>query len=109
MAVEADFSLDEKRLTIKIRGRFDFGKHQDFRNAYEHLPARAESVVVDLGAATYLDSSALGMLLLLRDHQGEQDAGRIQVINTSSDVYQILAISNFTQLFEISQRPDVCR
>lgn len=34
MAVETDVSQDGKKLTIKIKGRFDFGKHQDFREAY---------------------------------------------------------------------------
>jgi anti-anti-sigma factor len=57
--------------------------------------------VVDLKEATYLDSSALGMLLLLRDHVGGDDA-EVQVVNTSPDVRKILAISNFDKLFDIS-------
>ena len=57
--------------------------------------------VVDLKEATYLDSSALGMLLLLRDHAGGDDA-EVQVINSNSDVRKILAISNFDKLFDIS-------
>ncbi|EKT4521093.1 STAS domain-containing protein [Pseudomonas putida] len=101
MAVESDFSKDEKKLTIKVTGRFDFGRHQEFRNAYERQPVRPDSVVVDLKDATYLDSSALGMLLLLRDHEGGEDAC-ISVINTSPDVRKILAISNFEKLFDIS-------
>ncbi|HGM5581225.1 TPA: STAS domain-containing protein [Pseudomonas putida] len=99
MAVETDFSPDEKQLTIKVKGRFDFGKHQEFRSAYERYSA--DHVVVDLKDATYLDSSALGMLLMLRDHAGGDDS-RICLTNTSPDVRKILAISNFTKLFEIS-------
>ncbi|MNR56929.1 hypothetical protein D3C85_1776040 [compost metagenome] len=60
-----------------------------------------KSVVVDLKDATYLDSSALGMLLLLRDHAGG-DRSDIRLINSSSDVTKILAISNFDKLFDIS-------
>ncbi|WP_327440033.1 STAS domain-containing protein [Pseudomonas donghuensis] len=101
MAVESVVSQDGKKLTIKVRGRFDFGKHQEFRNAYEHEPARPDSVVVDLKEATYLDSSALGMLLLLRDHAGG-DESDVRVVNASSDVRKILAISNFDKLFDIS-------
>jgi anti-anti-sigma regulatory factor len=48
-----------------------------------------------------MDSSALGMLLLLRDHAGGDDA-EVQVINISSDVRKILAISNFDKLFDIN-------
>jgi len=41
------------------------------------------------------------MLLLLRDHPGG-DSAQIRLLNRSSDVRKILAISNFEQLFQIS-------
>ncbi|MNH48012.1 hypothetical protein D3C79_1115530 [compost metagenome] len=56
---------------------------------------------MDLREATYLDSSALGMLLMLRDYIGG-DESQIRVVNTNSDVRKILAISNFDKLFDIS-------
>lgn len=98
MAVES-ISQDGK-LTIRVKGRFDFGKHQEFRSAYERL-GKPDLVIVDLKDTTYLDSSALGMLLMLRDHAGGDDA-YVQVINTNPDVRKILAISNFDKLFDIS-------
>ena len=93
MAVESEMSQDGK-LTIRVKGRFDFGKHQEFREAYDRKDQKPASVVVDLKEATYLDSSALGMLLMLRDHVGGEESD-IRVVNTSSDVRKILAISNF--------------
>ncbi|MNI95463.1 STAS domain protein [compost metagenome] len=99
MSVVTEVSPDGKKLTISVKGRFDFAKHQDFRASYEHKELKA--VVVDLKEATYLDSSALGMLLLLRDHAGGDDSD-IRVVNSSSDVRKILAISNFDKLFDIS-------
>lgn len=101
MAVESALSQDGEELTIKVKGRFDFAKHQEFRRAYECEPRAPKLVIVDLKEATYLDSSALGMLLLLRDHAGGDDA-QVRVVNTNSDVRKILAISNFDRLFEIS-------
>ncbi|ROL62853.1 STAS domain-containing protein [Pseudomonas vranovensis] len=101
MAVVSEVSPDGRKLTISVKGRFDFGKHQEFRDCYERSEKRPDSVVVDLKEATYLDSSALGMLLLLRDHVGGDDS-EIRVVNTSSDVRKILAISNFDKLFDIS-------
>jgi anti-anti-sigma factor len=56
---------------------------------------------LDLKETTYLDSSALGMLLLLRDHAGGDDSD-IRVVNPNSDVRKILAISNFDKLFDIA-------
>ncbi|MCK1793976.1 STAS domain-containing protein [Pseudomonas violetae] len=99
MSVVTEVSPDGQKLTISIKGRFDFAKHQAFRESYEHKALNA--VVVDLKDATYLDSSALGMLLLLRDHAGG-DHSDIRVVNSSIDVKKILAISNFDKLFDIS-------
>ena len=101
MSVESEVSLDGKQLTIAIKCRFDFGSHQPFRDSYERFYKVPDVYVVDLKEATYLDSSALGMLLLLRDHAGGDNAD-VRVIISSSDVRKILAISNFDRLFEIS-------
>ncbi|BDB21155.1 STAS domain-containing protein [Pseudomonas sp. CYM-20-01] len=100
MSVESEVSLDGTKLTIAVKGRFDFGSHQTFREAYERFYKVPNTYIVDLKETTYLDSSALGMLLLLRDHAG--DDADIRVINSNSDVRKILGISNFDKLFDIS-------
>ena len=101
MSVESEVSLDGKTLTIAIKGRFDFGSHQVFRDAYERFYKVPQGYIVDLKETTYMDSSALGMLLLLRDHAGGHNS-EVRVINSSSDVRKILAISNFDKLFDIN-------
>ena len=101
MSVESEVSLDGTKLTISIKGRFDFGSHQAFRDAYERFYKVPEIYVVDLKHTTYMDSSTLGMLLLLRDHAGGDNA-EVQVINSNSDVRKILAISNFDKLFDLT-------
>lgn len=87
-------------LSIKIQGRFDFSSHQQFREAYENLPQPPNQVVIDMEQTTYLDSSALGMLLLLRDFSGG-DQANIAIVNSNDEVKKILSISNFEQLFDI--------
>ena len=101
MAITSLPSSDGQELTILIQGRFDFGAHQEFRNAYERVNSTPQRYIVDLKETTYLDSSALGMLLLLRDHAGG-DSAQIRLLNCNSDVRKILAISNFEQLFRIA-------
>lgn len=100
MSVVTEISDDGKKLTISIKGRFDFGRHQEFRESYEKFHKQPETYVVDLKDTTYLDSSALGMLLLLRDYAGGEDAD-VSVTNCGADVRKILAISNFDKLFDI--------
>ncbi len=92
---------DGTELTIKVSGKFDFSCHQDFRGAYEDQESKPESFKIDLAETTYLDSSALGMLLLLRDFAGG-DSASISIVNCNSDIKKILAISNFEQLFTIA-------
>lgn len=100
MGIQSRVSEDGQELRIAIQGRFDFSAHQEFRGSYESLAGQPSHYVVDLAETTYLDSSALGMLLLLRDHASNNEAD-IEIVNCSSDVKKILTISNFEQLFNI--------
>lgn len=92
--------MDDGELVISVQGRFDFSVHQEFRQAYERAAEPPQRYRVDMSGADYLDSSALGMLLLLREHAGG-DAADITIANCNPDVGRILTISNFNQLFTI--------
>lgn len=100
MTVTATMSADGEELLIAVQGRFDFSVHQDFRRAYEEAPGMPQRYCVDLARTTYLDSSALGMLLLLRDHAGG-DAANISIANSNEEIHKVLTISNFDQLFKL--------
>jgi anti-anti-sigma factor len=86
---------------IKINGRFDFSCHAAFREAYSGAPTGTE-FVVDMEAASYMDSAALGMLLLLREHV-QQQGGRVSITNCRGQTYDVLQIANFHRLFKIAQ------
>ena len=101
MTISSQLSADGQELTITIQGRFDFNAHQAFRDAYQRADCTPQRYVVDLCGATYLDSSAPGMLLLLRDHGGS-DKADIRLINCNPDVRKVLSVSNFEQLFVIA-------
>lgn len=101
MAVASQLLADGAELVIRVSGRFDFSAHQEFRDAYELLPERPSRYRVDMRDTSYLDSSALGMLLLLRDYAGGDNA-EVELVNCNPDVRKILTISNFEQLFTIN-------
>jgi len=92
--IQTEVTQDGRDIRIAVQGRFDFSAHKDFRDSYETLAASPERFTVDLREATYLDSSALGMLLLLRDYAGG-DASEVSIVNCNPDVRKILTISNF--------------
>ncbi|MCC7081642.1 MAG: STAS domain-containing protein [Burkholderiales bacterium] len=87
---------------IQLRGRFDFGSHREFKTSYE-APLGASEVSelhIDMGGVEYLDSSALGMLLILKERAGASNK-RIAITNCRGAVRQVLDIANFSKLFQI--------
>lgn len=100
MAVETNLDAENKRLEIKISGRFDFSVHQDFRKATQQASSGVTAIVVDMSSTDYVDSSALGMLLVLRDKVGE-NKNAISIKNAKPEVRKILDIANFDKLFTL--------
>ncbi len=100
MKIQTRLENNDQDLVIQINGRFDFSTHQVFREAYEKQPETVRRYIIDMSETSYLDSSALGMLLLLRDYAGGESA-MITIVNCNVDVRKILTISNFEQLFDI--------
>jgi anti-anti-sigma factor len=100
MTITSTASQDGRELTIHIQGRFDFSALQNFRNAYETLDRPADRYVIDMKDSDYLDSSALGMLLALRDYAGG-DVSNIRIVNCKADVKKILVITKLDELFQL--------
>jgi anti-anti-sigma factor len=99
MAITSKISDDQQEVMVTVEGRFDFNALRDFRKAYESQP-KAPRYVLDFAKTEYLDSSALGMLLALRDYAGG-DKSNIRVMNTIPDVKKILVITKLDGLFKI--------
>lgn len=88
---------------VRLTGRFDFNAHRDFRAAYEPLLGETDvrEMTIDLSGVEYLDSSALGMLLMLRDKAGAANKA-LTLSNVRGSVKQVLDIANFGKLFKIA-------
>ena len=89
--------------TLSMSGRFDFGSHRSFKQAYDLLlPQKAITrLEINLADVTYMDSSALGMLLLL--HERAQAEGKeIVLTRANPTIRQTLDIANFGKLFTIN-------
>lgn len=99
MAISGEVGSDGSSVLIKITGRFDFNAHHDFRNIYRNEKASA-AYTIDMSGTEYIDSSALGMLLLLREHAGNESAN-ITIEGCNEEIKKIFAISNFEKLFTI--------
>lgn len=103
MSVTAVSNENGNKVELTITGRFDFNQHSEFRNGYRNENPGAD-YIVNMKNADYLDSSALGMLLLLREHAGSENA-KISIINTPAEIKKIFKNANFESLFKISWIP----
>lgn len=99
MSVEAE--VVSGILSIKIRGRFDFSVHKQMREATNLAVSDINKIEVDLSGTDYLDSSALGMLLVLRD-KVSGDKNGVLIKGARPEVKKILEIANFDKLFSLS-------
>ncbi len=100
MSIESTVTAEKNEVLIRVSGRLDFSKNGEFRAAYEGTPGEGTRYVVDLTDAQYLDSSALGMLLVFRNFAGG-DSADVEIRVEDPNVRRILEIANFQELFQI--------
>ncbi len=92
-------TISGARATITLTGKFDFHSRQPFNQALEKaLASQAREVVIHLGEVSYLDSSALGLLLVTQDKA--KTAGKTLLLGgVQGAVKQVLEIANFHKRF----------
>ncbi|PWB58293.1 MAG: anti-anti-sigma factor [Nitrosomonadales bacterium] len=101
-SIQIKNTQENGKAIIYLAGRFDFNSHRQFREAYEQAlkePA-IKSIEIDLGSVDYLDSSALGMLLLLREKAANASKS-LALANCRGIVQQVIEVANFNKLFTI--------
>ena len=95
-------NVNGNTVNISVSGRFDFASHKEFREAYRNTPSGSNNeYIIDMSSTEYVDSSALGMMLLLREHAGG-DQANVSIHGCRKEVKDILIVSNFDKLFKIS-------
>lgn len=100
MAVHVAPSDDQRRLMIRVDGAFDFHVHREFRDAYRKGGDHVSDYVIDLAGTDYMDSCALGMLVLMHERLASSQ-GRVRVINADTGIRRILELAKLDQLIDI--------
>lgn len=102
MPVIQEISNDGMVVQINVEGQFDYRLSQQFRDAYRHVPDNdGVTFQIDLSNASSIDSSALGMMLLLREY-AKCKGGSVVISSPSEQVDTVLKVANFEQLFIIN-------
>jgi len=97
----------EEELIVKLSGIFDYNVRTAFRDSYENYqPRKSNQYVLDFSDVSFIDSSALGMLLLMIDFVGTNrqhlDDSKIRLIHCSEQIKNIFEVARFHVLFDIS-------
>ncbi len=97
--MEIEIVKDAERLVIRMSGRFDARCQKRFFEVVDQsMEDVAPIIQIDLADVSYLDSSALGMLLAVRERV--KNAGRtVSLVNAVGNVRQVIEIANFAKLF----------
>ncbi|MEO5362622.1 MAG: STAS domain-containing protein [Magnetococcus sp. DMHC-8] len=91
----------DKETTIIIKGRFIFDLHPQFRAAYlVGSDQDNRRYTIDMGGVEYIDSSAIGMLLMMREETAATNEN-ITIVKASPTVLKALKMVGFDQLFTI--------
>jgi anti-anti-sigma factor len=94
--------VSDSAAVIRLEGRFDFQAHRDFKQCCDSALANesVRRIEVDFDNVEYLDSSALGMLLMLKE-RAERKTRTISLVNCKGTVRNILEVANFNKLFTV--------
>ncbi|MFT4940770.1 MAG: anti-anti-sigma factor [Paraglaciecola sp.] len=89
--------------TIGLPERFDFGFHRQFLELSQQafLNDGCKHIILDFSRVTYIDSSALGMIVLL--HKKAKSASiSTSVSGAKGAAAEVLNMTNLDQLFDIT-------
>lgn len=87
--------------TVYIDGSFAFQLQGEFRQAYESLAEKCKEVRVDLDRADYMDSSGLGMLLVMKKFLDGKNM-KYEIVGSKGQTYDLLQLTHFNKYFKIN-------
>ncbi len=87
--------------TIRLPSRFDFSFHRQFADLYNPLieDASCKEIILDFNQVEYLDSSALGMMVLLQK-RSSTSAKKVKIKGARGATDEILKMANMQKIFE---------
>lgn len=99
-------SLDGERHVIAVRGEIDLFTAPDLKAALlEAIDAGRTRIVVDLSETSFLDSTALGVLIGAIKRLRARN-GTLTIVNVDANIAKTFEITGLDQIFAISASRD---
>lgn len=91
---------------VTLEGRFEFGTRHEYKRVIGQIVQEGHrQLVLDLERVTFLDSSALG-LLLLTDQNFKLNKGTFSLVRPTGYVRQVLELANLPRVIPIFESID---
>lgn len=88
------------RVLVQMDGRFDFATRKIFKDAMDEAMREGIPIVLDLGRVSFVDSSALGLLVI--SHQNLKNKKiPFCLVNPQTYVRQVLDLANVAKMIPI--------
>lgn len=97
------YQLDQQNdaYVVRLSGDFTFSDNGRFRNLLMSLrEVKARSLMLVMDKLSFIDSAALGMLLLLHDEATRQQM-KVTMSGVNGQIKKMLQLSNFDEIFDI--------
>jgi len=99
--MKTEITSQENFTNISLDGRFDRTCSRDFREAIlAAIQRNPTEIRIDLDIIEYMDSSALGMLLMAKE-MAESVGKTVSLANAKGTVRKVLDFAKFKSFFEI--------
>ncbi len=92
----------EGQTVLRLDGRFDFGARKTFKEAVDRAAEAQNPVVLDLEKVTFVDSSALGLLVICHQNLKNKNVP-FYLLNPQTYVKQVLDLANIGKMIPIYQ------
>ena len=92
----------EDKTILHLNGRFDFSARKAFKEAVDLAAEEGLSVVLDLEKITFVDSSALGLLVICHQNLKSKTIP-FYLVNPQTYVKQVLDLANIGKMIPTYQ------
>ena len=105
-AMQIERSVLQDAVVVRMEGRFEFGTRHEYKRLIGQIVQEGHRrLVLDLEGVTFLDSSALGLLLLT--HQNfKLKNGNFSLVKPTGYVRQVLELANLPRVIPVYDSVD---
>jgi anti-sigma B factor antagonist len=90
---------------LALEGELDLSTSPDLRGALEELAAEHDRIAIDLRAVTFMDSTALGVIVTAMKRARER-GGELALVGPTGSPRKVLSITALDQIVPIVDVPD---